>query len=235
MDERILKQRARERLNGHWGISIGVAAVAALLGGLIVGSSFLPEVDANIPITFLQTLSDKLNQGFQLGNITLSFRTGIFGFAAFLLGGVLELGYAKFLLKQHDGKEYEFNDLFSEFDRFGTGFAQAFLRALYTGLWSLLFIIPGIIAGYKYAMTQFILAENPNLTASEAITLSKEMMDGHKGELFVLDLSMIGWAILAALSLNIGNLWLNPYRNAAYAAFYRELSAQVGRETTVEF
>ena len=74
-------------------------------------------------------------------------------------------------------------------------------------------------------MTPFIMAENPEMTASEAITASKEMMDGHKGELFTLDLTFIGWDLLCLFTLNIGHLWLNPYKNAAYAVFYKDLTA----------
>lgn len=235
MEAKMLRSRARSSLAGSWGVSIGIAVVASLLGGLITGVSFLPELEAEIPfstpaiqsfLNSLQKIADSLNKGIQIGNFTLSFRSGIFGFAAFLIGGVLQLGYADFLLKQHDGKETNFHDLFSKFDYFGTGFAQQFLRELYIVLWSLLFIIPGIIKGFSYAMTPFILAENPNLTASQAIRLSEEMMDGHKADLFILDLSFIGWNFLALLTLNLGNIALNPYRNAAYAAFYRQLQAE---------
>lgn len=228
MEAKILRSRARANLTGSWGVSIAVAVVASLLGGLIAGTSFLPSLneEMTIPLPFLQEIADWLNRGWKIGNVTFSFRSGIFGFAAFLIGGVLEMGYADFLLKQHDGKETEFKDLFSKFDWFGTGFAQRFLRGLYTALWSLLFIIPGIIKGYAYAMTPFILAEHPELSASRAIELSEQMMDGHKAELFVLELTFIGWDILAGLTLNLGNIALNPYKNAAHAAFYRQLQAE---------
>ena len=228
MEVKTLRARARVHLAGNWGVSIAVAVVASLLGGLITGSSFLPSLNAEttIPLPFVQEIADWLNQGWKIGNVTFSFRSGIFGFAAFLIGGVLEIGYADFLLKQHDGRETEFKDLFSKFDWFGTGFAQHFLRGLYTTLWSLLFIIPGIVKVYSYAMTPFILAENPNLTASRAIELSEQLMDGHKADLFILELSFIGWSILAGLTLNLGNIALNPYRNAAHAAFYRQLQAE---------
>ena len=73
-------------------------------------------------------------------------------------------------------------------------------------------------------MTPFIMAEHPDMTASEAISASKEMMDGRKGALFCLDFSFIGWDLLCALTLNIGHIALNPYKNAAYAAFYRQIS-----------
>lgn len=228
MEAKTLRARARANLAGNWGVSIAVAVVASLLGGLIAGTSFLPSLNEEMAISlpFLQEIADWLNRGWKIGNVTFSFRSGIFGFAAFLIGGVLEMGYADFLLKQHDGKETEFKDLFSKFDWFGTGFAQHFLRGLYTTLWSLLFIIPGIIKGYAYAMTPFILAEHPELSASRAIELSEQMMDGHKAELFVLELTFIGWDILAGLTLNLGNIALNPYKNAAYAAFYRQLQAE---------
>ena len=143
-----------------------------------------------------------------------------------ILGGTVELGYAKFLLKQHDRKELQFSDLFSQFERFGTGFAQQFLRTLYTCLWTLLFVIPGIVKGLSYAMTPFILEEHPEMTASEAIKASMKLMDGHKMDLFILGLSFIGWSLLACLTMGIGYLFLTPYINAAYAAFYRNISGQ---------
>ncbi len=219
-----LRARARENLHGQWGVSIGVAALSSLLGGLMWGSSFLPEVQYTIPLESLQALSDYLEEGIRWGDFGISFKGGVFGLAAFLLGGVLQLGYATFLLKQHDRQENEFNDLFSQFHRFGQGFAQNFLRGLYTFLWTLLFVIPGIIAALRYAMTPYIMAEYPDMSVGEAIDRSKELMDGHKWELFVLRLTFIGWDFLAGISLNIGNLWLNPYKNAAKAAFYRQIS-----------
>lgn len=140
----------------------------------------------------------------------------------FIIGGTIQLGYAKFLLGQQDGKPYEIRDLFSQFHRFGTGFAQAFLKNLYIILWTLLFIIPGFIKAYSYAMTPFILADHPEMTANEAITASRKLMNGHKGELFVLDLSFFGWNLLCILILGIASLWVTPYINAAYTAFYRK-------------
>lgn len=226
MEAKTLRIRARENLRGNWGIAIGVAAVAALLGGMLVGSGFLPELNYSWSRNYSQY--HEVSEGFRI-----NFGSGALGFAAFILGGVLQLGYAQFLLKQHDGQEVRFNDLFSQFDRFGQGFAQCFLRGLYTALWSLLFVIPGIIKSLSYSMTPFLMAEHPNMTAGEAIARSKDLMDGHKMDLFVLHLTFLGWDILAALTLNLGNLLLNPYKNAAYAAFYRQLQAEA-RYTVVE-
>ena len=215
-----LRAIARRNLEGTWGISVGVALVAALLGGLIVGTG------SNINFNLNEDTVRNLPPIFWTVLLPLASVTGLLSLAALILGGTVELGYAKFLLKQHDRKELQFSDLFSQFDRFGTGFAQKFLRILYTTLWTLLFIIPGIVKSLSYAMTPFILEDHPEMTASEAIKASMKLMDGHKMDLFILGLSFIGWSLLACLTMGIGYLFLTPYINAAYAAFYRNISGQ---------
>lgn len=227
MDTKEIRRQARAHLQGNWGLSIGVAVVACLLGGLLTGMSFIPEISYWKQLNFFhdRDLSQYVSGSWEIvQGVWIEFKNGIFSLASFLLGGVLQLGYARFLLRQHDGKPTEFNDLFSQFDRFGTGFAQHFLRSLYTLLWSLLLIVPGIIAALSYAMTPFILEEHPELTASEAIRRSKELMRGHKTDLFILELTFIGWSLLCILTLNLGHIALNPYKNAAYAVFYREIT-----------
>ena len=99
------------------------------------------------------------------------------------------------------------------------------LMYVLTFLWTLLFIIPGIIKAFSYSMTPFILDEFPELSPSEAIHRSRMMMKGHKFDLFWLYLSFIGWAILAILTCGIGFLWLIPYMQTAEAAFYEEVKA----------
>lgn len=225
MFARDYRELARENLRGNWKQSVGVAALACLLGGLLVGSIFWPEIERSVerysftdqdPLTYVMTHSGEV-----LATVKL---TSVLNLLHFILGGVIQLGYAQYLLNQHDRKEFQLRDLFSKFDYFGAGFCQAFLRNLYVTLWTFLFIIPGIVARYRYAMTPFIMAEHPEMTASEAIRASKQMMYNNKWELFCLDISFIGWSLLCALTLNIGNLWLNPYRNAAFAAFYRRVA-----------
>lgn len=216
-----IRRVARENLSGNWGLSIGACLLAAIMGGMLIGSSFLPQLNIHMENQDIESWEQFFRV--TLGSTTLSVNT--INLVHFILGGVIQLGYAQFLLKQYNRANFEVKDLFSQFERFGQAFLQRFLRILYTSLWSLLFIIPGIVKSYAYAMTPFIMAENPEMTASEAITASKEMMDGHKGELFTLDLTFIGWDLLCLLTLNIGHLWLNPYKNAAYAVFYKDLTA----------
>lgn len=211
---------AREHLTGKWKLAIGAALLASLFGSLLVGNQFLPELEINLNEQNIRSLGDLLEQLSLHGAVGLA---GTLNLLQIILGGVIQLGYAKFLLKQHDGEEHQVKDLFSYFHHFKTGFCQGFLRGLYTVLWSLLFVIPGIVASYRYAMTPYILAEYPELTASEAITRSKWMMQGHKWRLFCLDFSFIGWNLLCGLTGNLGYIALNPYTNAARTAFYRDL------------
>ena len=215
-----LRAVARQNLEGTWAISVGAALVAAILGGSVTG------MGSNVNFNINQETIRNLPPILWTVLLPLVSVAGLLSLAAPILGGTVEPGYAKFLLKQHDRKELQFSDLFSQFERFGTGFAQKFLRTLFIVLWSLLFIIPGIVKGLSYAMTPFILEEHPEMTASEAIKASMRLMDGHKMDLFILGLTFIGWSLLACLTMGIGFLFLNPYMNAAYAAFYRSISGR---------
>ena len=104
---------------------------------------------------------------------------------------------------------------------------------IYTFLWSLLLIIPGIIKHYSYAMTPYILKEEPEMKNNAAIEKSMVMMDGNKMKLFMLDLSFIGWAILCIFTFGIGFLFLQPYVAISRAAFYEDLKAQQGGNVEV--
>lgn len=220
------RARARQMLRGKWGMAVLTTFVAACLGGLVFSSSSGFNLELDVDVT--KYIPDAV-----LAYLTVAASIGVvLGLVQFLIGGTVRLGYCKYLLKLHDGEEADIKDLFSEFGHFADGFILSLLTSIYTFLWSLLFIIPGIIAAYKYAMAPFILVETPGLAPNEAITESKEMMDGHKAELFILDLSFIGWSLLSALTLGIGSLWLTPYMNAAYAAFYRENSCHSPRKET---
>lgn len=105
-----------------------------------------------------------------------------------------------------------------------------FLNKLFVVLWSLLLFVPGIIKSLSYAMTNYILVDRPELSANEAINLSKDMMYGHKFDLFYLYLSFAGWFILCFFfTLGIGFLWLYPYVQTAQAAFYADVKADYER------
>ena len=213
-----IRARAREMLRDHWGEAIAVTFVAALMGGGLVGAGF--NFNMNIGAEALADLPASL-QGIILA---ISSIMSLLAIGQFVVGGAVQLGNAVYFLKRYHRQETQFSDLFSQFFRFGQGFLQKFLCGLYIFFWTLLFIVPGIIKTYSYAMTPFILADNPNLSAKEAITRSRELMNGHKWQLFVLDLTFIGWNLLGTITFGIGMLWVTPYTSAAHAAFYREIA-----------
>lgn len=116
-------------------------------------------------------------------------------------------------------------DSFSGFDDFWSAFKVTFLVGLYTFLWSLLFVIPGIIKTFSYSMSMYILAENKGKSARECIAESKKMTDGHKMHLFVLGLSFIGWALLGSITFGIAYIWVLPYMQATYTNAYYYLKS----------
>lgn len=221
MEASYYREQARYALEGKWGKAILASLIAAVLGGLVVGSSFSMNLDLDEET--LRYIPDAVKTYLI---IALSIGS-VLGIVQFILGGVIQLGYCRFLLKMEDGQEPDIKDLFSQMHMFGSAFVMNLLRGLYIALWTLLFIIPGIVACYKYAMAPFILLENPHWSANDAISQSKEIMRGNKFSLFCLNWSFIGWILLSVLTLGIGYLWLNPYMNAAYASFYRNLAAPV--------
>ncbi len=231
--------QARESLVGRWTVTVIAGIIAAMLGAISdAGPQVNIEFDENRFRFGLNIAGQEIfNSGSGLtepfmeifaGGVTfLVLAALVSAVLFFVLGSVVELGYARFNLDLIDReKAPEIGTLFGYFPHWSTAAVARFLRTLYVILWSLLFIIPGIVATYSYAMTGYILAENPELTASEAIQRSKEMMAGNRFRLFCLQFSFAGWAILCACTLGIGNLWLTPYVQAATAAFYREISVQ---------
>jgi len=115
--------------------------------------------------------------------------------------------------------------MFDCFNCYGRALGTKLLTTIFIFLWSLLLCIPGIIKSYSYAMTYYIALDNPELGANDCIERSMKMMKGHKGRLFLLDLSFIGWFLLGLLTLGIGLLWVVPYIQTAHSHFYEELKA----------
>ena len=135
----------------------------------------------------------------------------------------LEFGLAANFLNLSRGKGLSISQLFDGFNDYKRIFTTLLLVQIYTVLWALLLFIPGVVKSYSYSMTPFILNDNPTMKNNEAIELSMKLMKGHKMQLFLLDLSMIGWALLCMLTLGLGVLLLQPYNTTAHAAFYRDL------------
>ncbi len=146
--------------------------------------------------------------------------------ASMLLSGAFSLATISIYMGITEGRKPELGDMFSQLKNCLPAFCTTFLVGLYTFLWSLLLVIPGIVKGCAYSQAMYILAEDPSMGASEAIRRSKTMMEGHKMEYFLLGLSFMGWAILAVFTLGILYIWLIPYMSATYANYYKSLKGE---------
>lgn len=142
----------------------------------------------------------------------------------------LEFGFSLCFLRLIRGEDSSemVGGQFRVFNQYGRYLGGSLLMLLYTLLWMLLLVIPGIVKSYAYAMTPYVLNDHPELDAEDCIHESRMMMRGYKWKLFCLDLSFIGWAILCIFTLGIGFLWLQPYIEASHAKFYEELKARRG-------
>ncbi len=179
------------------------------------------QIKGNIGILFLITLlagivSAALNMIPLVGSI-----------ASLLITPALTLAMYGIYLNLTNGVKPEIGDLFSQIKNFWPAFKTSFLMGLYIMLWSLLLYIPGIVKACAYSQTMFILAEDPNLGANEAITRSKEMMDGHKMEYFLLGLSFLGWVILGMFTFGLLYIWLLPYMQTTLANYYKYLKGEI--------
>ena len=144
-----------------------------------------------------------------------------FGWSAFVSGPVI-VGKNRYFM-EHRAFDSKFERLFWSFKnkRYGNVVKTMFLREIKVFLWSLLFIIPGIIKSYEYIMVPYILAENPNIDPDRAFELSRQMTKGEKWKIFVLNLSFIGWRILGVLCCCVGGIFLEPYYEATFAELYQ--------------
>lgn len=234
------REQARDALSGKWGSAVLTTLIASILGAdvtMTVGSNASSVVQSvsntmkggdadvsyknllsSIPVTTLTYIFGAL---MAIAGLAL-----IVGIVQYVIGSFVSLGLIQYNLDLIDGREAELGQIFSKAPMFGKAFWLRLRMQIFTFLWTLLFIIPGIIKAYSYSMAGFIMTENPEMTAKEAMEVSERMMQGNKWRLFCLNISFIGWNLLGMLSLGIGMLWVNPYQNAAVAAFYDEISRE---------
>ncbi len=205
MNRAELKSTAKEQLRGRWGLAI----ITVLVSNLIINSyNMFKGVD------FVIEISENLT-------LTLSLISLIFG-------GVVSTGLSKFLLNFTTNREVpKFADLFSQFKIFFKALGLFILMGIAIILGTLFFIIPGIIVALMFSQAFYILAENPNKGIFECLEESSNLMHGYKWELFVLQLSFIGWELLAVLTFGIASLWINPYQKVTEANFYLKLKYNI--------
>lgn len=204
------KNDALKALSGNWAHAVIAAIVMMLLSSLLISPSYI------------NSYSNALNLGLLVPGYV------VYG------GGLLIMFILYPLLAGFNNSFrvlYETGDNRLTANTFHLGFSNwlhvslgMIVCYLYIVLWSLLFVIPGIIKAFSYAMTPYILVEHPEMSINQAIDESRRLMKGHKFDYFYLELSFIGWAILSSVfTLGIGFIWLIPYISTSAAAFYNDL------------
>ena len=170
-----------------------------------------------------------------LASIIISAASSVFGIGGLIVGGPILFGVVFIFVKQmRDNGDMNVGDLFKGFSNdFGGNFLLFLMQTIFIFLWSLLLYIPGIIKSYAYSMAFFIKNDHPEYDWKKCLDESQKMTKGHKWELFVLDLSFIGWYIVGSFIFGIGTLWVTPYHQATKAQYYEALKGtEVSAETT---
>ncbi|MFX3617069.1 MAG: DUF975 family protein [Sporolactobacillus sp.] len=217
-----LKRNARQALKSHWTSAV---LLTFILFWIVYGLCYLLEIWlVGNPITwFLHYFLRRQipNQAYPI-EIVYS-----------LLIAPVVISSFWFCLALVRGEDPEIKQVFYVFSELKAAFKLVWVsivRSVFLGLWFLLLVIPGIIKSLSYAMTYFVLKDHPDYSASEAITESRQLMKGYKGDLFLLLLSFIGWGLLSLLTLGIGLLWLVPYVGVTLAEFYQQRVHELGAE-----
>lgn len=153
------------------------------------------------------------------------FSNAVPGLAHLLIMPPMTVGYSYFCLQIYVGEKGDIGEMFKAgFGNYPRNLGGVLWMYLFIWLWSLLFFIPGIIKAISYSMTPYLLADCPNVPATEALKISMRMTRGYKGEIFVMGLSFIGWMILSGLTFGILYLvYTGPYMNTSFAGLYKEL------------
>lgn len=201
-----LKAEAKNRIKGNFPNLI-IASVT------IIVSSVLSNI----------TTSEYVWEGGQyVQSMTMTPFSSLF---SLFVAPVLTVGLCKFFLSFVRIQTYGLNDIKFAFEHYGQIFLGMLWEKLFVFLWSLLFLIPGIVKSIAYSMAKYVLADNPNVGFKEAIKISMVLTDGRKGEIFVVALSFTGWFILCTLTLGILTLYVIPLYETTMVLVYEQLKA----------
>ena len=224
MKSKELRAKAWESLKGKYWLAFAVTIIAGLIGSI-----------SNVFVSFAQELSEvlglvdpaELDATMQAGALVLNGVVAVSAIIGLILGifvtDPLTVGVCNYFIKNTDSKP-SISETFSGFKvSYGRNVGTLLLVGIKTVLWTLLFVIPGIIKSFEYAIIPYILADEPEISSKDAFKKAKQMMKGNKWRLFKLEFSFIGWTLLCILTFGLGALFLMPYLNAATAEFYVEL------------
>ena len=192
-----LKQNAKDRLKNNWGLAIGIIIVCTLISCI---PNLLAEID-----------SESFAISVIIPIITL------------VITGPLTIGQCKFFINLANRSNPKFSDLWYGFNNMLRAIGVTLLVGVIVFIGTILFIIPGIILAFMYSQVYYIMAENPEMSIMNCLKESSRIMKGHKMDLFILELSFLGWGILMVITLGIAGLYVLPYYNATLTNFYLDI------------
>lgn len=213
-----VKEQAKQIMKRNYWKMFLVTLIAGILCAeyvdlIQVVEDFIPD---NVLPSMFSSILTILSGGFFVGLLYSIF-----------IGDAIRVGEQYYFIKNHYGNP-ALNEIFQGFKGNYLNVVKIMLiMELKIMLWLLLLVVPGIIKAYEYSMIPYLLAENPNITTDEAFSLSKQMTTGQKMNLFVLDLSFLGWYFLGFLCFGIGALFVQPYDIAAFTEVYLILKESV--------
>lgn len=195
-----LKKSAKEALSGRWGFTILMFVLFSVL--------------QSIPGSFASDTNDSFTAG-----------DGV-AFILMIIALPLSVGWTWITMSIARQEQTKVTDLFEPYKMFLKVIGLTIVRTLLLVLWFMLLIVPGIIKSFSYMLTFYILRDEPSIGIMDAITRSRQMMDGHKMEAFLLILSFIGWFLLGVITIGIGFLWIIPYFSVTLAKFYDRIRGE---------
>ncbi len=204
-----LRRQGREALAGRWGTFVAASLVYMIISCFVQVPAQLSDFSRSVLMT-----GAGVNYTLMSTSVVVS-----------LLILPLTYGYDTIFLRNLRSEPVGVEHMFDGVRDYGRIFITLLWQNVLILLWTLLLIVPGIVKSLAYAQTPYILLDNPKLSTVEAIHLSREMMFGYKGKLFLLLLSFIGWGILCIFTCGVGFLWLAPYMQSSMAAFYEDVRA----------
>ena len=228
MDRCLLKSNAKQQLGGsifheNWLLGLLTCFLYSTILSSVSGVGTMIAMGGNAINLIRSFTEESFSSEITIKMLPSLFTgTGVVSAACVVLAGPLAVGYAKVFLDLVYGDPHpNVNKLFDGFRTdFGGNIVLSIMVGIFTFLWMLLFIIPGIVKAYAYSMAFFVKAEHPEYDWRQCINTSKEMMRGYKFKLFVLELSFIGWWFVCLFTFGLGGFWLSPYIFCTKANFY---------------
>ncbi len=217
-----IKRQAKERFAAQYGVSVGALLLYIVISGAVSMINYI----INAPIVLHNYIYMFTRRGMLLPYVPVTDYLMMIGYLVIIFVVIpMVVGYNAFALRVYRGMPADINGMFRDgFSNYWRHVGGMLWMGLFAYLWTLLFVIPGIIKMFSYFLTPYILADCPNVTATDALKLSMRMTAGHKGRIFVLVLSFIGWGVLSLLTAGLlGIFYSTPYYNTSKAGLYDEL------------